>query len=104
MNPENLKLAKDVAAQFAAPRAAINGIHGDAMAAKVEDGKAAISGICVITGKTWTAYVSAEGWKMFQEDRTASIRDCWPGIIPDDAEWLISGISPEGWERMYGKN
>lgn len=103
MNPENKKAAKMIAEMFAAPGAAINGIYGDAMASKNQGDETEISGVCVITGKPYAIRVSTTGWKKWNEDRDLPIWDCWEGLSRDDAEWMLSGISPEGWEAVFGK-
>ena len=103
MNPQHIKFAKQMAEMFAAPGSAINGIYGDAMASRVEGDQATISGVCVITGKSHVIQVSIEGWKKWTEDRNRSISECWPDLDRDNAEWLRSGISPEGWRSVFGK-
>ena len=103
MNPKNIKFAKEMAEMFAAPGSAINGIFGDAMASRIEGDETAISGICVITGKSYAIKVSTEGWRKWIEDRSQSIAECWPDLSRDDAEWMRAGISPEGWRSVFGK-
>ena len=103
MNQENKQAAKMIAEIFAGPGSAINGIYGDAMASKNEGDETEISGVCVITNKPHAIMVSTLGWKKWAEDRTQAIEDCWPELSQDDAEWMLSGISPQGWEAVFGK-
>tara|TARA_Y100001937_G_scaffold88533_1_gene119729 strand:- start:1720 stop:2034 length:315 start_codon:yes stop_codon:yes gene_type:complete len=103
MNKENKKSAKRIAQIFAGPDAAINGIYGDAMKVKNKGAETQISGICVITNKHHAVNVLTADWKKWAEDRTRSIEESFPELEQEDAEWLISGISPKGWEAFFGK-
>jgi hypothetical protein len=58
------------------------------------------SGPCVVTGKTVTVEVPAEG--LFQYRQGAYIQDAFPNLSVDEREFLMSGISPEGWKLMFG--
>ena len=57
------------------------------------------SGKCVMTGKPYSVKCPAEG--MFKINQGALIQNAFPGMSLDDREFLISGISPEGWKETF---
>jgi hypothetical protein len=65
------------------------------------DGTVEASGNCVFTGKEYKCTVPLEGLKNWMEGR-AHIQVAMPNISADDREFLISGISPEGWKEVFG--
>ena len=58
------------------------------------------SGPCHVMGKTVTVKVAAEG--LFAYRQGAFIQDAFPDLNKDDREFLMSGISKEGWDKMFG--
>lgn len=81
------------------------GIRGGKMIVEhAEDGKATIIGRCVITDQIMRIKVWRKEILAFLSDSTGSIehfesikKDC------DLREFLISGTSPAGWDRLFGK-
>jgi len=72
--------------------------HG---ATYTDDGQyVTVSGNCVFSGEPYTVRVPSDnfyGWLnggMF-------IQDAFPYIPAEDREFLLSGISPAGWEFMF---
>lgn len=61
-------------------------------------GKSLIEGNCVITGNPYGVTVPTEG--LHQWLSGLSIQRALPDTSADDREFLISGISPEGWDQM----
>ena len=58
-----------------------------------------VIGVCVVTGVTQILTVSTKG---FVEWRSGSlIQDCLPELSIENREWLISGISAEGWDIAF---
>ena len=66
-----------------------------------ENEKLTISGKCSITGKMYsTAKVKRADWEKFKNG--GKIMLCLPYLSEDDREFLISGVSPQGWNQVYG--
>jgi len=60
-----------------------------------------VSGNCVFTGKPYAVRdIPKEQWEAFQNGKLA--QNAFVGMNADDREFLISGISPEGWEGTFG--
>lgn len=60
-----------------------------------------ISGECVITGEVYRVKVPRSGFVSWTNN-TCPIQVAMPTISSEDREFLISGISPVGWERTFG--
>jgi hypothetical protein len=58
------------------------------------------TGPCVVTKKIITVKVPAQG--LFAYRQGAYIQDAFPTLSKDDREFLMSGISPEGWKQTFG--
>lgn len=58
------------------------------------------SGPCVVTGEEYSVAVPAEG--LFRYRRGALIQAAFPGIPCGDREFLMTGMSPEGFRRVFG--
>jgi len=81
------------------------GIRGDKMVVEhAEDGKATIIGRCVVTGQIMRIKVWKKEILAFLSDSTGSIEH-FESIKKDRSlrEFLISGMSPAGWDRLFGK-
>ena len=65
-----------------------------------------IIGRCIVTGSICSIIVDVEDALGYRADSTASIQDQFPSIRSDrDAvEFLISGMSPRGWEKVFGSD
>ena len=55
------------------------------------------TGPCILTGKTHTVTLPADG--LFKYNQGALVQDAFPELSLADREFIISGISPEGWEK-----
>jgi len=60
-----------------------------------------VSGKCVITGEDHSVEVPTDGLKNWQGGML--MQNAMPNVHPDIREFLISGISPKGWEQIFGK-
>ncbi len=60
------------------------------------------TGNCVITGKEYSVSVPKAGLYAYRQG--ALIQDAFPGVCADDREFLMSGISPEGWKQAFPVN
>lgn len=60
-----------------------------------------VSGPCVITGEEYQVKVPREGFVSWTNGKVA-IQTAIPQVSADDREFLLSGISPVGWERSFG--
>ena len=65
-----------------------------------QDGTVTVSGSCQITGSRYSATVPKTGYDAW---RTGTrIQHALPDVSKEDREWLVSGISPEGWRLAIG--
>lgn len=58
------------------------------------------SGHCRVTGNYYS--VSVPGQALFRMRNGEHIQNVLPDMSEDDREFLISGISPEGWDQIFG--
>jgi hypothetical protein len=58
------------------------------------------TGPCAITGKPYSVTVPAAG--LFAYRQGAYIQDAFPDLPAGDREFLMSGISPEAFDSMFG--
>lgn len=58
------------------------------------------SGPCIVTGKTVTVDVPAEALYAYRQG--ALMQEAMPMLSDDDREFLITGMSPEGWQQTFG--
>jgi len=58
------------------------------------------TGPCSITGKSYTVAVS--GKCLYNLRQGMHIQDAMPALSAGDREFLLTGISPEGWDQMFG--
>ena len=63
------------------------------------DGTSKIYGNCVLTGKMYQCIVLTEG--INRRIKGENIQDCLPNVSREDREFIISGISPEGWKKTF---
>lgn len=57
-------------------------------------------GPCVVTGKEQRVTVKAED--LFRYRQGGYVQDCFPYLSKGDREFLISGTSDEGWQKLFG--
>jgi hypothetical protein len=65
----------------------------------IEGDNVTYEGECIVTKETYKVTVSiaaVESWV-----RGMHIQDAMPGVSPGDREFLLSGISPKGWDRIF---
>lgn len=63
------------------------------------DEKVRITGLCVFTGKPHSLVVGLSGLrKVHAGGRLAT---CMPELTADEREFLMSGISPTGWDDTF---
>jgi hypothetical protein len=64
------------------------------------DGKVRLCGPCVITGKMFSVVVSREAAHKYFEDGVLA-QEAFPELSTQEREFLISGVSPEGWQQLF---
>lgn len=64
------------------------------------DGTTRVSGKCAFTGEFYECTVPTEGLARFLAGEHAQV--VMPTVSADDREFLISGISPDGWKKTFG--
>jgi hypothetical protein len=60
-----------------------------------------VSGPCAITREEYVVKVPRDGFVSWTNSKVA-IQVALPTVSVDNREFLISGISPVGWERSFG--
>jgi hypothetical protein len=60
-----------------------------------------IEGKCIVTGKIVTMTVPLKGYIDYYRNGKM-IQDAFPDLPRVQREYMISGCSPEGWEKLYG--
>ena len=69
-----------------------------------EDGQTvSVEGNCVITKNPHRVSVDAVRFRSWVTGN-GLIQDVFPGMSREDREFLISGVSGEGWNQMFGGN
>lgn len=58
-------------------------------------------GKCKKTGKPYEVIVPAQG--LFNYNQGMLIQNAFPDLSADDREFLMSGLSPEGWKLVFGR-
>lgn len=66
------------------------------------DGRVRLTGHCVVTGKSYSVMVS-EASAVAYYVKHENVAKAFPELSPAEREFLISGTSPEGWKRLFGK-
>ena len=54
-----------------------------------------------LTKEEWE-HGKAQSWKLNPGIGTKHIQDCFPQLNAGQREFLISGITPEEWDEMFG--
>ena len=57
------------------------------------------TGLCVVTGKTVSVTVKAK--ELYAYRQGGLIQDAMPSLTADDREFLMTGISAEGWDKTF---
>lgn len=75
------------------------GLDEKCCTAALKKGMVEISGPCVVTGATFTVTVKMADWLKYKAG--GYVQDCFPYLKADQREFLISGISPAGWDEAF---
>lgn len=59
-----------------------------------------LSGPCVFSGKQYEVIVPEQHLQRYEGGELA--QRAFPLLSPDQREFLISGVSPEGWAQTFG--
>ncbi len=65
----------------------------------VDGDQVTYEGPCVVTKEPYRVTVpkaAVDAWS-----RGVLIQDAMPGVSPGDREFLVSGISPAGWDQLF---
>ncbi len=68
-----------------------------------EDGKHyyIFTGPCLITKKPYS--VKVPGSELYAYNQGRYIQDAMPSVSAEDREFLMTGYSPEGWDKIFRK-
>jgi len=64
------------------------------------DGTSIVYGTCPFLHQEYKLVVETAALWRFMHGEPAQV--CFPDMDRGDREFLISGISPEGWQKMFG--
>ena len=67
---------------------------------QLSDGFSQVSGNCAFTGENYSCKVPTTGLEIWQSG--APIQGAMPNVPAEEREFLISGISPNGWRKTFG--
>lgn len=59
------------------------------------------TGPCVVTKKPYTVTVPAEA--LFALNQGEHVQVACPTLGADDREFILNGVSPEGWKQVFGE-
>ena len=65
------------------------------------EGMTKISGVCVFTNEWYECEIPTDGLESWLNGQP--IQTAMPTVSRDVREFLISGISPTGWDKTFGK-
>lgn len=60
-----------------------------------------VSGPCAVTGEEYATSYPERGVKLWIGGM--HIQDAMPEISADDREFLLTGISPAGWDKLFAQ-
>lgn len=66
-------------------------------------GTAVVSGPCTVTKENYSIEVDAVALRFWMTGN-GYVQDLFPRLSAADREFLISGVSPEGWNTLFGEN
>ena len=58
---------------------------------------------CIVTGKPYTVFVNSQDFADWRERRKLA-QEAFSYLSKEDREFIISGISPDGWEEMFSED
>ncbi|MFN9957938.1 MAG: hypothetical protein ACK55I_32945, partial [bacterium] len=67
------------------------------------DMKVEITKNCVVTQKPYTVFVNSQDFIDWKERRKLA-QNAFPYLSREDREFIISGVSPEGWEQIFAED
>ena len=66
-----------------------------------EEGTYTFTGPCRVTGDSYT--VTIPGSELFDLNQGLPIQDALKSLEPEQREFVMSGTSPKGWEKLFGE-
>ena len=63
------------------------------------DGRGHLYGVCVMTGELCSVEVTKSQLEIYRGGGLA--QNAFPDLTPEDREFVISGISPKGWDKIF---
>jgi len=65
------------------------------------EGTYTFTGPCRVTGDSYT--VTIPGSELFDLNQGLPVQDALKSLDREQREFVMSGTSPEGWEKLFGK-
>jgi hypothetical protein len=75
-------------------------LHKEVNAEDYPDGRTRVWGKCKITSQPHECWVQTAELELWRSG--AKIQDAMPTVSAGDREFLKSGISPDGWDELFG--
>lgn len=72
----------------------------DTVVKVVDDKHLQVSAICTVTNEPYEVVIDYSAWKEWHSGKR--IQDAFPSLAPEQREFLLSGITPEEWKKLFG--
>lgn len=69
----------------------------------IDETTMSVSNVSNYSGKTHTIQISATPQQFTTWSCGALIQEAFPDLTPDEREFIISGITKEEWEELFGE-
>jgi hypothetical protein len=77
------------------------GMNTNVKRIRKQDGQLLLMGPCTVTKKLYSVVVSDQAVVNYYQ-LGMKAQDAFPELSAEQREFLISGISPEGWKQIFG--
>jgi hypothetical protein len=78
-------------------------MYADLKVSPVSKTRVRLIGPCIVTRKIYSVVVARQAAVNYFE-LGMKIQDAFPKLPPEEREFLISGVSPEGWNMTFGES
>ncbi len=68
---------------------------------RTPNGKLRLTGACSVLLTPFSVEVTEREWKRWEEGDLL-LQECFPNLSAGEREFVKTGISPDGWEAIFG--
>lgn len=76
-------------------------LHKKVLAEDYPDGRTRVWGRCKVSGELYECWVPTAGLAAWQSGEL--IQRAMPEVSAEAREFVFTGVSPTGWEQLFGK-